>query len=252
MTSVDRLRGPPRPIHVAAGRHACSALPLSLSFSLSLSLSPCSLAPAPTAPRCAGPARLPRPVAAPWPRACHLHAIGRRGAPRRPPCPAPMLGSLAALRRRPATLRRHRGGEAGEGSTFAAAALPCLAKAAYPRQRGMQGTGRRSSAMEGAGEAGGEKAAGSGDLQGRPRGGGGPRRRAQAGRATCWGGRRGSHSRRSTRTRGRREDPPGRGGKHVRRGRSALPRHGRPASPAGDAGDRATQLGDGGSRGSRR
>src|SRR6185503_6060194 len=29
MTSVDCLRGPPRPIHVAAGRHACSALPLS-------------------------------------------------------------------------------------------------------------------------------------------------------------------------------------------------------------------------------
>jgi len=35
MTSVDCLRGPPRPIHVAAGRHARSALPLSLFLSLS-------------------------------------------------------------------------------------------------------------------------------------------------------------------------------------------------------------------------
>ena len=163
------------------------------SPSLSFSLSPFSRA----GPNCSA-SRRPR---SPAPAGRRTLAASLPSTPRRPPCPAPMLGSLAALRRRPATLRRHRGGEAGEGSTSAAAALPCLATAAQPRQRGMQGTGRRSSAMEGAGEAGGEKAAGGGDLQGRPRGGGGPHRRTQAGRTTCRGGSWGSRPARQCRSR---------------------------------------------------
>jgi len=49
LTSVDRLRGPPRPIHVAAGRHACSALP-PLSFSIS-PFSPYTVPPPPISSR---------------------------------------------------------------------------------------------------------------------------------------------------------------------------------------------------------
>ena len=142
MTSVDRLRGPPRPIHVAAGRHACSALPLSLFLSL------------PVLPRRPQLLRV-----APAPLACP----GRSPHPGREPAICPASASVP---------RAH---------AWLARCAPPPPRHAPPPQ------GRRS-----------------------------------------------------------------RGGKHVRRGRSALPRHGRPASPAGDAGDRATQLGDGGSRGSRR
>ena len=124
MTSVDRLRGPPRPIHVAAGRHACSALPLSLFLSLPvLPRRPQLLRVAPAPLACPGrsphPGREPAicPASASVPRA---HArLARRAPP--PPRHAPPPQGREARPPRPLCLASPRppslasGGCRGQG-----------------------------------------------------------------------------------------------------------------------------------------
>ena len=86
LTSVDRLRGPPRPIHVAAGRHACSALPLSLFLSLS-PFSPCTAPPPPIS-------RRRRPLSPP----CAAGEASRGGGALLPDAPATTSSSTSPAR----------------------------------------------------------------------------------------------------------------------------------------------------------
>ena len=111
MTSVDRLRGPPRPIHVAAGRHACSALPLSLFLSLPvLPRRPQLLHVAPAPLAC--PGRSPHPGREPAICTLSVDVAPRAGlrAPR--PCSAHSPRSAAAPPRSAATGEEKQGREA--------------------------------------------------------------------------------------------------------------------------------------------
>jgi len=173
MTSVDRLRGPPRPIHVAAGRHACSALPLSLFLSLS-PFSPCTAPPPPIS-------RRRRPLSPPCAageasRGGGAGAPARRGWRRRGP-PARRPGDHVLLYLAGAELRRAskamadlRAAELGRPWRISALSDPapplwpaCFGGGGPTRGRSERrsGPGRRS---VGRGEATSQAAAGSSDI----------------------------------------------------------------------------------------